>query len=258
VTVTIWMLGLMVLVGLGAGVLNYAAAGGSLVPFVFMTVLGVPPLVANATCLTATPASFFRAIPDIKITPRVMRVPLLCAAVGTAVGVWIVSQVVTAAEFRGAVPFLLVVSVLFLLFFRRVKAWVDARTHARTQSARLSPRSPVAALSISIAFVSVYAGAFGGGFGVMVIGVLTVATSWPWDTVNTTKNSVCLTTSVVGAFAFAPTGLVNWPLCITLAASMVVGSLVGKWVTRVVSAKSLRLLVAVMTTLSAGYLWATS
>jgi uncharacterized membrane protein YfcA len=43
--------------------------------------------------------------------------------------------------------------------------------------------------------------------------------------VNTTKNIVCLTTSVVEFVAFTPTGLVVWPLCAVLAVFMVVGGL---------------------------------
>jgi uncharacterized membrane protein YfcA len=183
-----------------------------------------------------------------------MRLPLACAVGGTAVGVWIVSHVLTEGTFRRAVPVLLIISVTFLLCFRHVKKWIDAR-HGRTH---LPSHATLPTLAIGITITSMYAGAFGGGVAVMILGLLTVATSWPWDRVNTAKNVVCLFTSVVGFFAYVPTGLVIWPLCIVLAVTMVLGSFLGKWVTKVVPAKTLRLVVAVLTTLSAGYLWASS
>lgn len=249
-----WTLALMATVGLVAGILNVAAAGGSLLPFLAMTViLGMPPLVANATTLAATPASFVRVIGDLKDTPRIMRIPLACAAAGTILGVWTISHVVTETGFRHAVPVLLIIAVALLLGFRQVKEWIDART----KRPHTSPPPNVIALSVGIIVTSTYAGAFGGSVGVMVLALLTATTAWPWNRVNTTKNIICLTTSVVGFAAFAPTGLVDWPLCTVLAASMIVGGFVGQWVTRVVSARTLRLLVAAVTTLSAAYLWTT-
>ncbi|TCO43746.1 hypothetical protein EV192_1289 [Actinocrispum wychmicini] len=246
------MLALLAVVGLAAGILNYAAAGGSLLPFLVMVMLGMPPLVANATCLAATPLSFVRVIGDIRKTPRMMRIPLVCAVAATAVGVWLVSRVVTEEGFRRAVPYLLVCSVALLLVFRRVAAWIDARTGRSGMSAR----STTTVLTLGITVTSAYAGAFGGGVGVLILGVLTVATSWSWDTINTTKNTVCLTTSVVGFIAFAFTGLVRWPLWVALAAGMLLGSYVGRWATQHVPASIQRLVVAVTTTLSAAYLWA--
>lgn len=252
---TAWMLTLVIVVGLTAGVLNFAAAGGSLLPFLFMTVvLGIPPLVGNATVLAATPTSFLRSIWDLKDMPRVMRIPLICAIGGTAVGVWFVSQVVSETAFRRAVPVLLLMSVVFLLGFQRVRKWIKART----RRGRLPSRSAAVVLSVGIAMTSVYAGAFGGGVGVLILVVLTVATPWAWENVNTVKNVVCLTTSVIGFVAFAPTGLVLWPVCGVLAVSMMVGGFVGKWVTRVVREEVLRPVVAVVTTLSAVHLWVSS
>lgn len=248
-----WTLAFMALVGVTAGVLNFAAAGGSLLPFLVMTMLGVPPLVANATTLAATPASFFRVMGDVKAAPRVMRIPLLCAIGATVIGVWLISHVVTDEAFRRTVPYLLVFSVLLLLGFRHVKDWIDART----RRSEMSPRAMVTTLAMGVSMTSIYAGAFGGGVGVLILTVLTMATSWPWEKINMVKNIICLTTSVVGLVAFAPTGLVAWPLCAVLAVSMVLGSCLGQWVTQHVPATIQRLAVAIMTTASATYLWMT-
>src|SRR3954470_7947114 len=56
--------------GVVAGVLNVAAAGGSLVSFLALSATGVPVLTANATNLAATPASFIGTVPTTVRTSR--------------------------------------------------------------------------------------------------------------------------------------------------------------------------------------------
>jgi hypothetical protein len=138
-------------------------------------VLGMPPLVANAIALAATPASFVRVLWDVKDRPRFMRVPLACAVGGTVAGVWIISHVITETGFRQAVPVLRVIAVMFLLDFRRVKEWIDA--HAERTPVPSQPN--VVALTVGIALRSTYAGAFGGSVGVTMLGDVTAATAWP-------------------------------------------------------------------------------
>jgi uncharacterized protein len=249
---TAWLLLIMAAVGVVAGVLNYAAAGGSLLPFLVLSLLGIPPLVANATTLAATPLSFVRVFCEVKDVPRVMMIPLVFSAGATAVGVWFVAHLVPSEIFRDAVPVLLIVSVVFLLRFRRIKN----RINASSSRDPLSPRATVIVLTSGFTLTSVYAGAFGGGVAVAILAIGSSATAWPWQTLNTAKNVLCLTTSVVGLIAYAPTGLVIWPLCLVVGVFMVLGSLIGKWVTNRVPDNTQRLIVAVVTVISASYLWA--
>jgi uncharacterized membrane protein YfcA len=251
-----WMLVVLALVGVIAGVLNFSAAGGSLLPFVVMTVVGIPALTANATTLAATPAAFLRIAGSMRQIPSVMRWPLVCAVVATAVGVWIVSEVLPSSVFRDAVPVLLVVSVVFLLTFRVLRDRLDRRT--RSGTAQTGPHAVrTTTLVVGVTITSAYAGAYGGGVGVLVLTVLTMATNWDWHVLNNAKNLVCLTTSVVGCVAFATTGLVLWPVCVVLVPAMIIGSYVGQWVTDRVPASLQRATVALVTLASAGYLWIT-
>jgi uncharacterized protein len=250
--VTVWLLLIMAAVGVIAGVLNYAAAGGSLVPFLVLSLLGIPPLVANATTLAATPLSFVRVFWEIKGVPRTMLVPLVFSAGATAVGVWIVADLVPGEIFRQAVPVLLIVSVAFLMRFRRIKDRIDVSTPRDP----LSPRATLIVLTTGFTLTSAYAGAFGGGVAVAILAIGSSATAWSWPTLNTAKNVLCLTTSVVGCIAYAPTGLVVWPLYVIVGVFMVLGSMIGKWVTRRVPDNTQRLFVAAVTVISAGYLWA--
>lgn len=251
--VTVWMQLLMVPVGVAAGVLNFAAAGGSLLPFLVLTWLGFPPLVANATTLAATPLSFVAAAKEIKSIPRVMVVPLVFSVGATAVGVWIVGGLLSEQDFRRTVPFFLILSVIVLLTFRRVKDHIETGVG----QARMSDRARLVTLTTGFTLTSAYAGAFGGGVAVMILGLGGWATKWPWPVMQLVKRVLCLFTSVVGLIAWAATGLVVWPACAVLGVSMVMGSLVGKWATDRIPDSTQRLIIAAITMLSAGYLWAT-
>jgi uncharacterized membrane protein YfcA len=73
---------LVVVGGLLAGALNVIAAGGAVLSFLVLTWVGLPPHVANATNLVATPASFLGALAGAWRDRReyARRWPLLLAA----------------------------------------------------------------------------------------------------------------------------------------------------------------------------------
>lgn len=233
--------------GVVAGILNVAAAGGGLVSFLALTVTGVPPLTANATNLAATPASFLGGAPTAWRARKEIRIGFVGAVVGTAAGVWLVNSM-TADVFRRTAPILLTVAALVLILQPSIRNRLKQRAETRTHPA---------AMTMWLFFTGVYAGGFGAGVGILVLVVLAYTTPWPWGAVNTSKNVVCLVTSLVGMGAFALTGLVVWPVAAIMAASMAVGGFVGQWITRHVPEELLRGTVAVMAAFGAGHMAAT-
>ncbi|MET0134948.1 MAG: sulfite exporter TauE/SafE family protein [Kibdelosporangium sp.] len=234
----------LVLAGVVAGILNVAAAGGSLVSFMALTMLGVPPLQANATNLAATPASFLGGAPTVWRGRHGVGLGLLSTVAGTVVGVWFVAGL-TAETFQRLAPALLLIAAMLLLS----QPWIQPRIKARDGQAATRGVLPA-----WLFLTGVYAGSFGAGVGVLLLVVLAFTTSWPWHTVNARKNVVCLATSVVGLAGFAMTGLVIWPLALTLAAAMAIGGLVGQWLTRRVPDDILRSAVAVLAAFGAGHM----
>ncbi|TCO49767.1 sulfite exporter TauE/SafE family protein [Actinocrispum wychmicini] len=236
---------ILVFGGVLAGILNVAAAGGSLLSFLTLSLVGVPPLAANATNLAATPASFLGGFPNAWHARKETRLGFLSAVAGTAVGVWLVNSL-TADVFRRIAPILLVVAALVLI----LQPWLGPRVQRRAGTSETHP----AAMTVSLFGTGVYAGGFGAGVGILVLVVLAYTTPWPWRTLNGSKNVVCLMTSLVGLAAFAMTGLVVWPLAAVLAGSMAVGGLLGHWITRHVPGELLRGTVAVMAAFGAGHM----
>jgi uncharacterized protein len=235
---------ILLLSGFVAGMLNVAAAGGSLISFMALNMIGVPPLPANATNLAATPASFLGGAPAAWYGRRGIGLGLVSTIVGTAVGVWFVASL-TAEMFRRLAPALLLVAALLLL----LQPWIQPRIKVR--AGKPAPRR---VLPVWLFLTGVYAGSFGAGVGMLLLVVLTYTTSWPWRTINARKNVICLATSVVGLAGFALTGLVVWPLAATLAVAMAAGGLAGQWLTRHVPDDMLRSAVAVLAAFGAGHM----
>lgn len=236
---------ILVLGGVTAGILNVAAAGGSLLSFLTLSLVGVPPLTANATNLAATPASFVAGIPTAVRARQEMRMGLVSAIAGTAAGVWLVNSL-TADVFRRIAPALLVVAAFVLI----LQPWLSPKLKRTAGSGGTHP----VVLAISLFWTGVYAGGFGAGVGILVLVALACTTPWPWQALNSSKNVICLVTSLVGLAAFALTGLVVWSLAAILAGSMAVGGLLGHWIARRVPDELLRGAVAVMAAFGAGHM----
>lgn len=207
--------------GVLTGTLNRVGAGGNIFSFLVLTSLGMPPAVANATNLAATPAGFIGLLPQAwrqrRVYGRYWHV-FLVAIVGTGAGFGLF-LVMPAERFQAIAPLLLGLAAVTLVVYPILKHRLNRRQEADTER-------PMA-MTAGVFVTSTYAGFFGGGVGVMVLLVLAVATAWPWVRANELKNLICLATSVLGLAAYAFTGLVHWPIAILLGASMFVGGLLG-------------------------------
>jgi uncharacterized membrane protein YfcA len=236
--------------GILGGALNAMAAGGGVVAFLFLTMAGLPAQAANAVNLVAMPASFVGTLPTAWHTRRQLRVGwsgLLAAGAGTAIGVGL-STMVPAAIFRGATPVLLMAAAGLLLVQPSMPGLVN--DHLRRPRDRVHQGWIAAALFAT----SIYAGAFGGGVGVLVLLVFGLLTSWSFEEASVAKNLVCLWTSGMGAVLYAVFGHVSWQPAAWLAAGFLVGGLLGDLLRRKLSETTLRSTVAIVTAFGAGHL----
>jgi len=236
--------------GLLGGVLNAMAAGGGVVSFLFLAMVGLPPQAANAVNLVAMPASFVGTLPTAWRTRSQLRVGwqgLLAAAIGTATGVGI-ATVIPAAAFKLLTPMLLLAAAGLLLTQPSMPQLVNNHLPRRSDDAH--PRTIAAALFAT----SVYAGAFGGGVGVAVLLAFALLTSWTFEEASVAKNLVCLWTSGVGSVLYAILAPVSWQAAGWLAAGLLMGGLLGDLLRRRLSENTLRATVAIVTAFGAGLL----
>ena len=96
---------------------------------------------------------------------------------------------------------------------------VRARTGGPGTALRHFARSPAAGV--------VYGGYFGAGVGVLLLGVLSVATGGDYRSANATKNLVSSLNSLSAALIFALQGVIAWPAALIMIAGTLVGALLG-------------------------------
>jgi uncharacterized membrane protein YfcA len=220
---TLLELGLVLVAAALGGAVNSIAGGGTLITFPAIVALGVPPLVANATSTVALwPAAvgsmwgYRRFLTEVR--PWVIRfaVPSL---LGGATGAWLLLHT-TPKAFDRIVPFLvLAATLLFLLqesLVKRHRAPVDA-----------VPEHPRWGFLAAQFLVGVYGGYFGAGIGILMLAVLGIMGFANIHTMNGLKNWGGLLMNAVAAIMFAASGIVNWPVALTMAAGGIVGGYGG-------------------------------
>lgn len=230
----------VVTVGILAGALNSAAAGGGVLTFLTLLAIGLPPHVAVATSQVAIPASFAPSIVrawKVRATYRAMVPGLLSGAAGTGLGVWVISRL-DGPTFRIVTPVFMCVAAALLLVQPRMQHVIDSRD--------TNPRGRQIAVVLALFLCGIYAGAFGGAVAVAILVAFAIITPWPWHTANHYKNGACLIMSLVCSPAFAMTGLTAWEPAAWLAGSLLIGGAAGTWLADKLPANVLRKTVAVL------------
>jgi len=212
---------LIALAGLGAGIVNGVAGGGTLISFPVLLALGYPALTANVTNTVGIwpgylggVAGFREEIGDQRATVRVLAP---AAATGAVVGA-VLLLTTSPADFQRVAPWLiLLASALFAVqpLLRRLLA--DVGHDHPTRRLLLFGGTFVA---------SVYGGYFGAAMGVMFMAILGLALP---DTLSRTgglRTILSVLVNGIAAVAFMIGASLAWAAVGLLA----VGSLIGGWI----------------------------
>ncbi len=212
---------LIALAGLGAGIVNGVAGGGTLVSFPVLLALGYPALTANVTNTVGIwpgylggVAGFRQEIGDQRTTVRALAP---AAAVGAIVGA-VLLLTTSPADFQRAAPWLiLLASALFAVqpLLRRLLAGLGHDHPTRR------------VLLFGGTFVaSVYGGYFGAAMGVMFMAILGLALP---DTLSRTSGLRTILSVLVNGIA-AVAFMIGASLAWAAVALLAVGSLIGGWI----------------------------
>ncbi len=224
--------------GLGAGVVNTMAGGGSLLTVPLLVLAGVPGNVANGSnrvgilASTTTAAVGFRRLGHSGLSRAL---PVLApVAIGAVIGAVLVEQL-TDEAFERAFGFLMVPLLLVSLRPPRVSASSSGPTWS-------GPVATVVFLGIGI-----YGGAFQAGIGLLLVLALS-RSGVDLVLANSIKVVVVLAVTVMALPVFVIGGSVDWGPALVLAAGYAVGGFMGARVTVVGGEKVVRpvLVVAVV------------
>jgi uncharacterized protein len=229
----------LILAGLGAGIVNGVAGGGSLISFPILLALGYPALTANITNTVGIwpgyvggAAGFRHEI--VGQTDRLRRLTPI-AVVGSIAGA-ILLLTTSSADFKKLAPWLVLGASLLFAVQPLLKRALAGSAHA-------PPRTRPLLLGGGILLASVYGGYFGAGLGVMLLAILGLAL--PDSIIRTSglRTALSILVNGIAAAVFIIHGGLAWKAVGLLAIGSLVGGWIGARVAISISANALRVVV---------------
>jgi uncharacterized membrane protein YfcA len=154
--------------------------------------------------------------------------------------------------FERLVPLLLGLGTLLVAYAEPIGTWLGQLSFGKSKTT-LHPN--VIGLVMMIP-VSIYAGYFGAGVGVLMLAALTVANSGDYRSANVTKNLINSLSCLVAGIVFGIEGIIAWQPTLLVGAGGIAGSIAGAYVARILPVTAARIMVVAFgALLTAVYTW---
>jgi uncharacterized membrane protein YfcA len=223
--------------GLLGGAINAVAGGGSFITFPALILTGMPAVAANQTSSVALLpgglASSWAYREEIRSFDQVaLPAMVLPTVAGGGAGAALLLMTPSRA-FDLIIPWIVLVGALTFAFGKRL------------QSRLKTNGKPIRARSIAVfQFVlGTYGGYFGGAVGIMMMAGWMLFGLTDIRAMNGMKTLMLAATKVVAVLVFAFFGHVYWIVALCLAVAAVIGGYLGAFLTKFISAKTLRLVI---------------
>jgi len=217
--------------GLGAGFVNGAAGGGSLVSYPLLLATGLDARAANVTNTVGILTGYVGGAVGFRDHLRSQRARLRelapVALIGGVLGALLL-LVTPESTFEVVVPVLILGACLLFGFQPVVRRRVAERRQRRTGGPPHDPTAGLGALALgAVLGAAVYGGYFGAGIGVILLAILGVVLDDPLPSVNGLRGVLSLLVNVVAALVFAVGADVDWGIAGVLAVTCLVGGYAG-------------------------------
>jgi uncharacterized protein len=235
--------------GLLAGAMNAAAGGGSFVTIPAMVFVGLPSVVANTSSTVAllpgTLASAWAWRRDFKSFEGIpLRTLVLISLGGGLVGA-VLLLVTPQRAFDDILPWLLLAGTLAFAFGRRIGEVLRRRVVI----------GPGVLLGAQV-LLSIYAGYFGGGVGIMMMAVWSLLGEVDIKAMSAGRTLLVSAANTVAVLCFAVAGPVRWPETLVMLVAAVIGGYFGAALARRLPARLLRgFVVAYSAAMTAVFFW---
>jgi len=233
---------LLVLGGVGAGIFNGVAGGGSLISFPLLLALGYPALTANITNTVGiwpgyagSAAGFRNEISGQR--DHLLRLSPIAAAGGIAGAILLLTT--SSALFRTLAPWLVLGASLLFAFQPLLRRALGGAAHA-------PPRTRPLLLAGGTFAASVYGGYFGAGLGVMLLAILGLALPDSILRTSGLRTALSILVNGVAAAVFLIHGGLAWKAVGLLAAGALGGGWIGARIALSIPATALRIVVVVV------------
>lgn len=207
--------------------LNSAAGGGSFVSFPALVFLGMPPIAANATNSFGMWIGNLGSIggfrEDLAHASRRLLYALVTCLVGGALGGVLLLHMPQAA-FSAIVPWLLLASTVVFI----IAPTIRARTaQGSAEEFDIPPRWLVGLFPVSM-----YGGFFGGGQGILLLSLLSLAGLRNLNRMNALKMILVFVNNGSPLIAFVLAGLLSWDVVAAMGVGGFIGGYAGARVVR--------------------------
>ncbi|HEY0705482.1 MAG TPA: sulfite exporter TauE/SafE family protein [Polyangia bacterium] len=234
---------LIFLAGVGAGMINSVAGGGTLLSFPVLLSLGRDPVLANvANAVALSPGSLAAAYAyrrELRAAPRLLAVLLPASIVGSVAGAYLL--LATPARWFDLIVPVLILAATALLALKRPLLRVFGAFRSPKPGAvapalpEPTPANPPAALwglAFGQLLVGIYGGYFGAAIGIIMLATLGLAGVGDIHQRNALKNACSAAINAIAGLFFATQGAVLWFDACVLAAGAITGGYLGGLVGR--------------------------
>jgi uncharacterized membrane protein YfcA len=242
---------LLVLAGLGAGLANTVAGGGSLLAFPMLVAVGYGAVAANVTTTVALCPGYLSGAVSYRselVQQRDRLVSFAPFAIAGAVTGTVLLLQAPPGVFQAIVPYLILFAVALLALQPRIAARLQRR---RAAVAGQRPEHHATSLRLIVFAAGVYGGYFGGGLGVIMVAVFGIFLAASAQEVNGLKNAMSVIINLAALVGFAAFGPVAWEGVAVVGPASLVGGIVGGRVAKRLSASRLRAAVILFGVLAA-------
>ncbi|WP_458093783.1 sulfite exporter TauE/SafE family protein [Roseomonas sp. WA12] len=211
---------LLAAAGFLAGAINAAAGGGSFVTIPAMVFAGLPSVAANASSTVAllpgTLTSAWAWRHDYRSLQGIPLRTLILISLGGGLAGALLLLATTQRAFDGLLPWLMLVGTLAFAFGRPLGAALRKRV-----------RVGRGAVIVAQVLLSVYAGYFGGGVGIMMLAVWGLLGEMDIKAMSALRTLLVSAANLVAVVIFAVAGPVHWPETAVMLVAAIIGGYVG-------------------------------
>jgi len=210
-----------------AGMLNALAGGGTFLTLPSLIFIGVPPVAANATSATALLPGYLGAAFGYKriykdIDKQYLIKMLILVTVSSVVGAFLLVNTPNST-FLNLTPWLIfAATVLFIL-----SPYITSKSEPGRDNKKLH--------SLSVFLVGGYGGYFNGGLGIALLSVLSLNTKISLVQTIALKSLVSFILTLVSVLFFSISGLIEWPLAVSMMLLSTLGGYLGAKLTQRIS-----------------------
>ena len=233
--------------------MNAIAGGGTLLTFPALVAAGLSPLAANATSTVALVPGALTSMwgyrGELTGARRWAVALTIPSLLGGLLGAWLLLHT-PGATFNDVVPWLVLGATALFVVQRPLLAWVRRHHTTTLDDAAVTARGPSPMLLAWQFLIGIYGGYFGAGVGILMLAALGFMGFTNLHRMNGLKNWGGFCMNAVASLSFAVSGIVDWPVAVSMAIGAMAGGYLGSRGAQRVPQHFVRAAVAVVGTLS--------